>query len=78
MLNLQDNELKVGDLEEILKDRINRNQIKYLLVKLKEDGIINTIGKASGTKYILADTFKNLRGEILIEKVTARLYELNH
>lgn len=78
LLNLQDNELKVGDLEEILKDRINRNQIKYLLVKLKEDGIINTIGKASGTKYILADTFKNLRGEILIEKVTARLYELNH
>ena len=78
LLNLQDNELKVGDLEEILKDRINRNQIKYLLVKLKEDGIINTIGKTSGTKYILADTFKNLRGEILIEKVTARLYELNH
>ena len=78
LLNLQDNELKVGDLEEILKDRINRNQIKYLLVKLKEDGIIHTIGKASGTKYILADTFKNLRGEILIEKVTTRLYELNH
>ena len=78
LLNLQSGELKIGDLEEHLSDRINRNQIKYLLTKLKEDRIINTIGKASGTKYILADDFSNLRGDILLEKVLERLYELNN
>ena len=77
LLNIQDNELKIGDLEENLSEKLNRNQIKYLLTKLKEDGIINTFGKASGTKYILADEFKNLRGEMLLEKVIERLYELN-
>ena len=64
-------------MEENLSEKLNRNQIKYLLTKLKEDGIINTFGKASGTKYILADEFKNLRGEMLLEKVIERLYELN-
>ena len=78
LLNLQSGELKIGDLEEHLSDRINRNQIKYLLAKLKEDGIINTVGKASGTKYILADDFSNLRGDILLEKVLERLYKLNN
>lgn len=66
---LQNGPLKIGELEVLLSLSHNRNQIKYLLTKLNEDNIIETIGLASGTKYQISDEFVGLRGELLYDSV---------
>lgn len=45
--------LKIGDLESALTASLNRNQIKYLLVKLQEDCILISEGRGKGTRYKL-------------------------
>lgn len=71
--NLQGRELKIGELEERLKEELNRNQIKYLLSKLIEDNILITVGQASGTKYKINKEYDSLRGIELYDKVIACL-----
>ncbi|MDN4753749.1 ATP-binding protein [Porphyromonadaceae bacterium W3.11] len=74
LLKLQGNESKVGALEEQMKHELNRNQIKYLLMKLQEDNIIQTTGKGSGTKYIISKKYNHLRGDSLLNEVFNVLY----
>ena len=50
---LQNRKLKMGELETELASFLNRNQIKYLVKKLMEDGIIASEGTGRGTKYLL-------------------------
>lgn len=75
LLKIQNTEMKIGDLEEKMSDQLNRNQIKYLLNKMKEDHIIDTSGMGRGTKYFLAEEFKNLSGDILVHAVLKNLHE---
>ncbi|MBN2595415.1 MAG: putative DNA binding domain-containing protein [Marinifilaceae bacterium] len=73
LLALQGNALKVGELEETLSDSLSRNQIKYLLQKLMEDKILKVDGKLKGAKYSIIGKNKDLRGDVLIERVIAEL-----
>ena len=73
ILALQNNPLRIGELERIMASIQNRNQIKYLLTKLVEDGVLETEGNASGTKYKLASRFVDLRGDLLIGNVVKAL-----
>ena len=63
---LQGRKMKIGEIEQYLKKSLNRNQIKYLLSKLKDDDILITEGVAGGTKYFLTDSYKDFRGELLV------------
>jgi ATP-dependent DNA helicase RecG len=73
LLALQGNALKVGGLEELLKDSLSRNQIKYLLLKLMEDEVLKVEGKIKGARYSLADKYVDLRGDVLLSAVIAEL-----
>lgn len=75
VLALQNNALRIGELEDILSSIQNRNQIKYLLVKLFEDGIVETEGNAKGTRYKLSTKFADLRGDLLTHGVIKSLKE---
>ncbi|MFC0343829.1 ATP-binding protein [Epilithonimonas hispanica] len=66
---LQGRKMKIGEIEQYLKKSLNRNQIKYLLSKLKDDDILITEGVAGGTKYFLTDSYKDFRGELLVNTV---------
>lgn len=70
---LQGNKLKMGKLEEDLKESLNRNQIKYLTKKLSEDGILTINGTGSGTTYSIHERFSFLRGDLLFENVISFL-----
>lgn len=73
LLALQGNALKVGGLEELLKNSLSRNQIKYLLLKLMEDEVLKVEGKIKGARYSLADKYADLRGDVLLSAVIAKL-----
>ena len=57
---IKGNRKKIGTLEKDLSHSLNRNQIKYLLQKLQEDGIIEIDGKGRGTVYLIAKQYENL------------------
>ncbi|GHU73276.1 ATP-dependent DNA helicase RecG [Bacteroidia bacterium] len=69
------NKKKIGTLEKDLSHSLNRNQIKYLLQKLQEDGIIEIEGKGRGTVYLVARQYENLDKESLITTVIGILKE---
>lgn len=73
LLTLQENALKVGGLEEMLKESLSRNQIKYLLLKLMEDEVLKVEGRIKGARYSIADKYAVLRGDVLINAVVAKL-----
>lgn len=73
ILSLQGNSLKVGVLEERLSNSLKRSQIKYLLTKLMEDGIVKTEGQIKATRYSLVETFADLRGDLLVNEVVNKL-----
>ncbi len=69
LMAIQGKSLKIGELERILTEALNRNQIKYLINKLLEDDIIAAEGISKGTRYKLSPAFDNLRGDPLINEV---------
>jgi len=73
LLALMGNALKMGGLEELLKNSLSRNQIKYLMQKLMEDEVLNVEGKIKGARYSLADKYADLRGDVLLNTVIAEL-----
>ena len=73
LLALQGNQLKMGELEEVLKDSLTRNQIKYLTGKLFEDKILHKDGKGSGMTYAINPPYHILRGNDLTKKVISDL-----
>jgi len=70
---LQGNTLKVGELEEQLKDSLNRNQIKYLLTKLIEDNVLRMDGKGKGARYGIEEQYASLRGSALVNEIINEL-----
>lgn len=70
ILALQDKRLKIGELEDRLNEYINRNQIKYLLSKLQQDGILDKEGSGKGTCYFIHKQFDKFRGEALMNEIT--------
>lgn len=52
---------------------MNRNLIKYLLSKLKDDEILGTEGLAGGTKYFTVDSYKDFRCELKVNTVIEHL-----
>ena len=75
VLALQGNALKVGDLEPQLSASLTRNQIKYLLTKLMEDGVVKVEGKIRGARYSLDKRYADLRGDLLVNEVVNKLKE---
>jgi ATP-dependent DNA helicase RecG len=73
LLALQGNALKIGDLEDLLKDSLSRNQINYLKMKLMEDEILKVEGKIKGARYSIAEKYADLRGDVLLSAVIAEL-----
>jgi hypothetical protein len=73
LLALQGNALKIGDLEDLLKDSLSRNQINYLKMKLIEDEVLKVEGKIKGARYSIADKYADLRGDVLLSAVIAEL-----
>ena len=73
LLSLQGNALKIGDLEDLLKDSLSRNQINYLKMKLMEDEVLKVEGKIKGARYSIADKYADLRGDVLLSAVIAEL-----
>lgn len=73
LLALQGNALKIGDLVELLKDSLSRNQINYLKMKLMEDEVLKVEGKIKGARYSIADKYADLRGDVLLSAVIAEL-----
>ncbi|MBK7697141.1 MAG: AAA family ATPase [Saprospiraceae bacterium] len=73
LLSLQGNALKIGDLEDLLKESLSRNQINYLKMKLMEDDVLKVEGKIKGARYSIADKYADLRGDILLSAVIAEL-----
>jgi ATP-dependent DNA helicase RecG len=73
ILALQDKKLKIGELEDRLNEYLNRNQIKYLLSKLQQDGILDKEGSGKGTCYFIHKQFDKFRGEALMNEITFRL-----
>ena len=73
LLALQGNALKIGDLEDLLKDSLSRNQINYLKMKLMEDEVLKVEGKIKGARYSIADKHADLRGDVLLSAVIAEL-----
>ncbi len=73
LISLQGNELKVGDIENLLSEYMTRNQIKYLLDKLVEDGLIKVEGKFRAARYSIVTKYENLRGDTLVNEVVAEL-----
>jgi ATP-dependent DNA helicase RecG len=73
LLVLQGNALNIGDLEDLLKDSLSRNQINYLNKKLIEDEVLKVEGKIKGARYSIADKYANLRGGVLLSAVTAQV-----
>lgn len=47
---------RIGELEVALEESLNRNQIKYLIQKLYEDGIVMAQGSGKGMRYYLRPT----------------------
>ncbi|CAN5142865.1 hypothetical protein BH09BAC1_BH09BAC1_07350 [soil metagenome] len=77
LIVLQGTELSISEIENELVDTFNRNQIKFLLGKLKEDDVVSTSGKLKGTKYLLGAKYTFLRGEDLMSQVIEDLKELS-
>jgi ATP-dependent DNA helicase RecG len=73
LLALQGNSLKIGNLEEQLKDSLSRNQINYLKMKMLEDDVLKVEGKIKGARYSIADKYADLRGDVLLSAVIAEL-----
>ncbi len=73
VLELQGNQLKIGALEETLSQYLTRSQIKYLLTKLMEDGIVKVEGQLRGSRYFIKEPFADLRGDVLVSSVIATL-----
>ena len=73
LLSLQGNALKIGDLEDLLKESLSRNQINYLKMKLMEDDVLKVEGKIKGARYSIADKYADLRGDVLLSAVIAEL-----
>lgn len=46
-------EAKMGDFIQLLNNTHTKDQVKYLIYKLKEIGFLDSIGKGRGTSYIL-------------------------
>jgi ATP-dependent DNA helicase RecG len=73
LLALQGNTLKIGDLQEILKNSLSRNQISYLKMKMMEDNVLKVVGRIKGARYSIADKYADLRGDVLLSAVIAEL-----
>jgi ATP-dependent DNA helicase RecG len=77
LMAIQGRILKISELEERLVGVLTRNQIKYLTVKLLEDGILTKSGVKRGTQYYLGEAFMNQKGETLVNNIVDKLRELH-
>jgi ATP-dependent DNA helicase RecG len=75
LLSLQGNKAKIGTLEKDLSHSLNRNQVKYLLQKLHEDGIVKTEGTGKGNRYSITKDYEGLRDELFLSAVLYNLKE---
>ena len=66
---IQENFLKMGEIEKRMEGHLNRNQLKYLTGKLVDDGILVKSEAGKGTTYSLAKPYQPLHGDNLLKKV---------
>ena len=73
---LRFNEAKMGDFVGLLADHMTRRQIRSYVDRLVEQRVLKSAGVGAGTKYSLADEFKN-SSRMLGEVLRLGLEELN-
>lgn len=72
---LQGSTLKIAEIEKVLAGSLNRNQLKYLISKLWEDGIVVTEGAGRATRYKMKVPYGGLHGDALSHAVIKVLRE---
>lgn len=72
---LQGSTLKTTEIEIALGGSLNRNQLRYLITKLDEDGIVVPEGLGRATRYKMTATYEALRGDALTDAVIKALRE---
>ena len=73
VLALQDGNKKMKEVVDQLQPNLTRNQVRFLLKKLIEDGIAAPSGKLKGARYSLTSTFADFRGSTLVNEVLSEL-----
>jgi ATP-dependent DNA helicase RecG len=73
LMAIQGKAMRIGELEKLLAGSLNRNQIKYLVNKLFEDGVIQVEGVGRGTRYSLDAAFTRMPGDALVQAVITYL-----
>ncbi len=70
---LQEGGRKIGELAPIMEAVLTRSQLRSVLQRLIEDGVVTSTGKLKGTRYALSPTLANLRGGALVNEAFAQL-----
>ncbi len=73
ILALQEGGKKIGELVPIMEAVLSRSQLRGVLQRLIEDGVVTSSGKLKGTRYALSPTLANLRGSALANEAFAQL-----
>lgn len=66
---LEGRTMKIGEIEKLMIDYLNRNQLKYLVSKLVEDNVLRKIGVGTQTSYSISELYKGLKGDQLIKVI---------
>ncbi len=73
ILSLQEGGKKIGELAPIMEVDLSRSQLRSLLQRLIEDGVVVSSGKLKGTRYSLSPQFASLRGSTLVHEAFSQL-----
>ncbi len=73
VLALQGGNKKMSEVVSRLHPHLTRNQVRFLLKKLIEDGIAIPSGKLKGARYSLTPAFADYRGSTLVSEVLSEL-----
>lgn len=73
LLVLQDGEKKISDIETPVVHLLSRGQLRGMLYRLMEDGVVVSSGKLKGTRYALSPAFADLRGSALVDAALNQL-----
>ena len=73
LLALQDGEKKISEIEPPVAHLLSRGQLRGMLYRLMEDGVVVSTGKLKGTRYALTPVFADLRGSALADAILNQL-----
>lgn len=73
LLILQGGERRISEIEPPVAHLLSRGQLRGMLHRLMEDGIVVSSGRLKGTRYAFSPAFSDLRGSTLVDAVLNQL-----